>query len=100
MRDLQEAPDREWDEKLGIITAGAGADSKDTVNFRYEPTPYAVLDRLAESGLIGPHSVLIDYGQAGGGRHRSSACKNRSRGRSELTTIPCWSARRKPIWNR
>ena len=43
MRDLQEAPDREWDEKLGINTAGAGEDSADTVNFRYEPTPYAVL---------------------------------------------------------
>ena len=79
MRDLQEAPDREWDEKLGIITAGAGADSKDTVNFRYEPTPYAVLARLAESGLIGPDSVLIDYG-CGRGRcplflHAKTGCR-------------------------
>ena len=39
MRDLQEQPDREWDEKLGIVTAGADGDSSDTVNFRYEPTP-------------------------------------------------------------
>ena len=79
MRDLQEQPDREWDEKLGIITAGAGEDSADTVNFRYEPTPYAVLDRLAGSGLIGPDSLLIDYG-CGRGRcslflHARTGCR-------------------------
>ena len=79
MRDLQEAPDREWDEKLGIITSGAGEDSVDTVNFRYEPTPYAVLERLAGSGLIGPDSVLIDYG-CGRGRcplflHAKTGCR-------------------------
>jgi SAM-dependent methyltransferase len=79
MRDLQEQPDREWDEKLGIITAGAGDDSPDTVNFRYEPTPYAVLERLAESGLIGPGSLLLDYG-CGRGRcpiflHARTGCR-------------------------
>ena len=79
MCDLQEQPDREWDEKLGIVTAGADGDSSDTVNFRYEPTPYAVLDRLAESGLIGPESVLIDYG-CGRGRcslflHAATGCR-------------------------
>ena len=79
MRDLQEQPDREWDEKLGIITAGAGEDSPDTVNFRYEPTPYAVLERLAESGLIGPGSLLLDYG-CGRGRcpiflHARTGCR-------------------------
>lgn len=79
MRDLQEQPDREWDEKLGIVTAGADGDSSDTVNFRYEPTPYAVLDRLAGSGLIGADSVLIDYG-CGRGRcslflHAKTGCR-------------------------
>lgn len=79
MRDLQEVPDREWDEKLGIITAGAGADSKDAVNFRYEPTPYAVLERLAVSGLVGPDSLLVDYG-CGRGRcplflHAKTGCR-------------------------
>ena len=79
MRDLQEGPDREWDEKLGILTAGAGEDSPDMVNFRYEPTPYAVLERLAGSGLIGPDSVLIDYG-CGRGRctlflHAKTGCR-------------------------
>lgn len=72
-------PDREWDEKLGIVTAGADGDSSDTVNFRYEPTPYAVLERLADSGLIGPENVLIDYG-CGRGRcslflHAKTGCR-------------------------
>lgn len=79
MQDLQEKPDREWDEKLGIITAGTGEDSEDAVNFRYEPTPYAVLERLAGSGLIGPDSILIDYG-CGRGRcslflHAKTGCR-------------------------
>lgn len=79
MCDLQEQPDIEWDEKLGIVTAGADGDSSDTVNFRYEPTPYAVLDRLAQSGLIRPESVLVDYG-CGRGRcslflHAATGCR-------------------------
>lgn len=79
MRDLQEGPDREWDEKLGIVTAGAEGDSSDLVNFRYEPTPYAVLERLAESGLLDAGSVLIDYG-CGRGRctlflHAKTGCR-------------------------
>ncbi len=83
MRDLQEGPDREWDAKLGILTAGAGEDSPDMVNFRYEPTPYAVLERLAGSGLIGPDSVLIDYG-CGRGRctlflHAKTGCRAQPR---------------------
>ena len=79
MRDLQEGPDREWDEKLGIVTAGAEGDSFNQVNFRYEPTPYAVLERLAESGLLDKSSVLIDYG-CGRGRctlflHAKTGCR-------------------------
>ena len=79
IQDLQEKPDREWDEKLGINTAGAGEDSPDTVNFRYEPTPDAVLERLAGSGLIGSDSLLIDYG-CGRGRcplflHARTGCR-------------------------
>ncbi len=79
MQDLQEKPDRKWDEKLGIITAGTGEDSDDGVNFRYEPTPYAVLERLAGSGLIGPDNILIDYG-CGRGRcslflHAKTGCR-------------------------
>ena len=51
-----------WDRRLKIKTTGRDDTGSDYYRFPYEPTPYSVLERLAESGLIGESNVLIDYG--------------------------------------
>jgi len=51
-----------WDKKLNIRTAGRDASHADTYHYPYEPTPYVVLQRLAESGYIEKESRVIDYG--------------------------------------
>ncbi len=51
-----------WDEKLHISTCGRLDYQEDKVHFPYEPTPYCVLERLAESGYIGKNDILLDYG--------------------------------------
>ena len=53
--------DREWDKRLRIRTIGR-EDESDPNYSPYEPTPYAVLERLAGSGLVTRKSRLIDYG--------------------------------------
>ena len=45
-----------------IRTCGRDTQAEDAHHRSYEPTPYAVLGRLAESGLIGRDSTLVDYG--------------------------------------
>lgn len=54
--------DAQWEKKLNIGTGAARHEKDDKNHSRYEPTPYAVLERLAKSGLIGRDDVLIDYG--------------------------------------
>lgn len=54
--------DREWDKKLKIQTCGRDASHADDHHHPYEPTPYTVLERLAESGYIHRDNILIDYG--------------------------------------
>lgn len=54
--------DSRWEKKLGIITGAADYEKDDANHSRYEPTPYAVLERLAESGYIGKGNTLVDYG--------------------------------------
>ena len=51
-----------WDKLLQIQTAGRDDVKADSYHHPYEPTPYAVLERLADSGLIGNEDVLLDYG--------------------------------------
>ena len=51
-----------WDKKLKINTIGRLDDHADVHHYPYEPTPYSVLERLAESGYIGKKNALIDYG--------------------------------------
>lgn len=52
----------EWDKLLKIKTSGRD-DSHSTVYcYPYEPTPYSVLERLANSGYIRKNNVLLDYG--------------------------------------
>ena len=71
--------DQKWDRKLGIRTGGRDASLGDEHHLPYEPTPYAVLERLAASGWIGRENLLLDYG-CGKGRvslffHRAVGCR-------------------------
>ena len=51
-----------WDKRLQINTVGRDDLNADEYRYPYEPTPYCVLERLAESGLIGENDVVLDYG--------------------------------------
>ena len=51
-----------WDEILQIKTGGRDDTNADDYHYPYEPTPYSVLERLDESGLIGKNDVVLDYG--------------------------------------
>ena len=57
-------PDKEhtWDLTLGIRTTGRDESNADQYHHPYEPTPYSVLERLADSNLIGRDDVILDYG--------------------------------------
>ena len=55
-----------WERKLNIDTSSARHEKDDKNHSRYEPTPYPVLERLAESGWIGSGDKLIDYGSGKG----------------------------------
>ncbi len=53
--------EREWDKRLHIRTIGR--EDEDNPHYSpYEPTPYSVLLRLADSGHIGRKDHLLDYG--------------------------------------
>ena len=51
-----------WDAALGVKTIGRDDANADAYHHPYEPTPYTVLKRLADSGLIGREDVVLDYG--------------------------------------
>ena len=51
-----------WDKLLQIQTCGRDESGADEYHHPYEPTPYSVLERLANSGLIGNDDVVLDYG--------------------------------------
>lgn len=67
-----------WDKLLQIQTSGRDETNADAYHHPYEPTPYSVLTRLADSGLVAEGDVLLDYG-CGKGRvgfflsHRTKA---------------------------
>ena len=67
-----------WDKRLQIKTTGRDDTNADQYRHPYEPTPYCVLERLADSGLIRQGDVVLDYG-CGKGRvgfflsHRTKA---------------------------
>ena len=68
-----------WDRKLKISTIGRLDAHADQYHYPYEPTPYAVLERLAESGYLKKENILIDYG-CGKGRvgfflHHAVGCE-------------------------
>ena len=51
-----------WDKHLQIKTSGRDDTAADQYRFPYEPTPYSVLERLANSGLLRKGDTLLDYG--------------------------------------
>lgn len=54
--------EKEWDKKLKIETCGRLDGHADEYHHPYEPTPYCVLERLAESEYITKESKVLDYG--------------------------------------
>ena len=46
------ANENTWDKLLQIKTTGRDDSNSDQYHYPYEPTPYSVLERLANSGLI------------------------------------------------
>jgi len=54
------------DAKLNIQTTGRDDKYADDHIYPYEPTTYAVLDRVIESGYISNREYLIDYGSGKG----------------------------------
>lgn len=54
--------ENKWDKLLGIKTTGRDDSQSDQYRYPYEPTPYSVLERLANAGYIRKKNVLIDYG--------------------------------------
>ena len=51
-----------WDKLLQISSIGRDESNADAYHHPYEPTPYCVLERLAESGFFGGEDVVLDYG--------------------------------------
>ena len=50
------------DKELKIETRGRDAYKEDEYHHPYEPTPYSVLERLAESEYITDENIVVDYG--------------------------------------
>lgn len=51
-----------WDKLLQIKTTGRDDSNSDQYRYPYEPTPYCVLERLANSGLLRKKDLVLDYG--------------------------------------
>lgn len=54
--------EQQWDKLLKIKTSGRDDTKSDCFRYPYEPTPYAVLERLANSGFIRKRDMVLDYG--------------------------------------
>lgn len=54
--------ERIWDKLLQIKTTGRDDSNAGQYCYPYEATPYPVLERLANSGLIRKKDVVLDYG--------------------------------------
>ena len=59
---MNDTQDNKWDKLLHIKTMGRDASQSDQYRYPYEPTPYSVLQRLANTGLIRKNNMLLDYG--------------------------------------
>lgn len=56
----------QWDKLLKIKSTGRDDSHSDQYRYPYEPTPYMVLERLANSGRIRKNNTLVDYGTGKG----------------------------------
>ena len=65
--------EEQWDRRWRIRTCGRDTQAEDEHHSPYEPTPYAVLDRLADSGLIGRETPSSITDAARGGLPSCSA---------------------------
>lgn len=54
--------EEKWDKLLQIRTTGRDDSHADQYRYPYEPTPYPVLECLANSGYIRKGNTLLDYG--------------------------------------
>lgn len=54
--------EEKWDRLLQIRTSGRDDSHADQYRYPYEPTPYCVLERLADSGYLRKGNMLLDYG--------------------------------------
>ena len=59
---FEDKKEQELDKLLHIKTTGRDDSNADQFRYPYEPTPYSVLERLANSGLIRKNHTLLDYG--------------------------------------
>ena len=62
MGDTMTDKENIWDKHLQIKTTGRDDSNSNQYHYPYEPTPYSVLERLANSGLIRKRDVVLDYG--------------------------------------
>lgn len=64
MKTLQfeDKKEQDLDKLLHIKTTGRDDSNADQFRYPYEPTPYSVLERLANSGLIRKRNTVLDYG--------------------------------------
>lgn len=61
-----EQNEMQWDKLLKIKTTGRDDSHSDRYRYPYEPTPYCVLERLANSGWMGKKNTVLDYGTGKG----------------------------------
>ena len=54
--------ENKWDKLLKIHTMGRDVSNAGQYYYPYEPTPYSVLERLANTGIIRKGNTLLDYG--------------------------------------
>lgn len=59
---MKDADENKWDRLLKIRTMGRDDTHADQHRYPYVPTPYSVLERLANTGLIRKENTLLDYG--------------------------------------
>lgn len=57
-----EQNESKWDKLLQVKTTGRDESRADQYRYPYEPTPYSVLERLANSGYFRKENVVLDYG--------------------------------------
>ena len=66
MGQSEEQLESQWDKMLKIKTTGRDDSHADAFCYPYEPTPYCVLERLANRGLIQKKQTVLDYGTGKG----------------------------------